>query len=112
MISMAGKKQPHLANLKLKPEDLNKAYLPFIKGGGLFIPSNEQNFQMDEEIFLKVDLEGAAEPFRLVGKVAWISTHTDGKEYPRGIGVQFQDEEGKRLNMEIKSLLQTLNKGK
>lgn len=109
---MDAKKQPHLANLKLKPEELSKAYLPFIEGGGLFIPSTEQNYQLSEEIFLKVDLEGAAEPYRLVGKVAWISAHTDGKEYPRGIGVQFQDEEGKRLNMEIKALLKTLEQTK
>lgn len=106
------KKQPHLANLKLKPAELSKAYLAFIEGGGLFIPSNEQDYQLDEEIFLKVDLEGAAEPYRLVGKVAWISTHTDGKEYPRGIGIQFQDEEGKRLNMEILALLKTLENTK
>ena len=109
---MIASKQPHLANLKLKPDELSKAYLPFLEGGGLFIPSTEQNFQLDEEIFLKVDLEGAADPYRLVGKVAWISTHADGKEYPRGIGVQFQDEEGERLNMEIKTLLSTLVKKK
>jgi type IV pilus assembly protein PilZ len=100
--------KPHLANLKLKPGELNDAYLPFIEGGGLFIPTVEQNYELGEEIFLKVDLEGEGQPYRLIGKVAWISSHTDHKEFRRGIGIQFQDAEGKRLNQEIKSILATL----
>lgn len=103
-------KEPHLAQLKLKADNLQKAYLPFIKGGGLLVPSIENKFYMGDEIFLKVDVEGKPEPYRIVGKVVWIATHADAKEYERGVGIQFQDQVGKKLNEDIKTMLARMNK--
>lgn len=101
--------KPHLASLTLEPSELGEAYLSFLDGGGVFIPNLEQDYRLGEEIFLKVDLAGATEPYRLVGKVAWISAHTDGKQFPKGVGLQFQDAEGSRLHQEIKVILAVIN---
>ena len=44
---------------------------------------------------------------RLIGKVVWIKTHANETEWPPGIGVQFQHEEGEKLNREIQVMLHT-----
>jgi Tfp pilus assembly protein PilZ len=107
---MATDNKPHLVNLKLKPDQLSDSYLDYIQGGGLFIATREPDYKLGEEVFLKVDLEGLAEPYRIIGKIVWISTQADAQEWPPGIGVQFQDEAGTQLNAEIQTTIAALHK--
>lgn len=100
--------KPHLANIKLKPAQLSDLYLPYIKGGAIFLPGLVGEYHLGEEVFVKIDLEGSAEPYRIVGNVVVVASDTDPKDYPPGVGVQFQDEQGAKLNEEIKTMISTL----
>jgi type IV pilus assembly protein PilZ len=68
------------------------AYMPFLKGGGLFIPTNK-TYQIGEEVFMLLSLLDDPNKLKVVGKVAWITPITQGGR-PQGIGVQFSDEDG------------------
>jgi len=68
------------------------AYMPFLKGGGLFIPTNK-TYQIGEEVFMLLSLLDDPNKLKVVGKVAWVTPITQGGR-PQGIGVQFSDEDG------------------
>lgn len=51
---------------------LYASYMPFVVGGGLFIPS-KQPVKMGEEVFVLATLPEQAQKIPLTGKVIWIS---------------------------------------
>ena len=75
---------------------LHAAYMPFLTGGGLFIPNSEE-FAFGDEVFVLLRLEqGNGVP--LAGRVVWITPNGAGNGRPAGIGVQFsgRDDEVRR----------------
>ncbi|MGV0005812.1 MAG: PilZ domain-containing protein [Candidatus Porifericomitaceae bacterium WSBS_2022_MAG_OTU9] len=71
---------------------LYSSYMPFVKNGGLFVPSGKK-YKLGEEIFilLSLQLRDAKETLPIAGKVVWISpSNSQGNRKP-GIGVQFSD---------------------
>jgi len=71
---------------------LYAAYMPFIKGGGLFIPTNK-TFKIGDEVFMLLSLIDDPVKLKVVGHVIWITPVTQGSR-PQGIGVQFSDKDG------------------
>lgn len=71
---------------------LYAAYMPFIKGGGLFIPTNKA-FKIGNEVFMLLSLIDDPVKLKVVGHVIWITPVTQGSR-PQGIGVQFSDKDG------------------
>lgn len=71
---------------------LYSAYMPFIQGGGLFIPTNKA-YKMGEEVFMLLSLPEDPTKLRVIGHVAWITPVTQGNR-PQGIGVQFSEKDG------------------
>ena len=71
---------------------LYAAYMPFIKGGGLFIPTNKI-FKIGDEVFMLLNLIDDPIKLKVVGHVIWITPVTQGTR-PQGIGVQFSDKDG------------------
>jgi Tfp pilus assembly protein PilZ len=51
---------------------LYAAYMPFIKNGGLFIPTNK-SYRLGDEVFMLLNLMDEAEKIPVAGKVAWIT---------------------------------------
>lgn len=68
------------------------AYMPFVKGGGLFIPTSKP-FKMGEEIFMLLTLLNDPNKLKVVGKVIWITPQAANNK-PQGIGIQFTDKDG------------------
>jgi len=68
---------------------LYAAYMPFIKNGGLFIPTNK-NYKLGDEVFMLLNLMDEAEKIPVAGKVAWITKGAQGNR-AAGVGVQFND---------------------
>jgi type IV pilus assembly protein PilZ len=88
-----GASKPGVLSLAIKEKAaLYLAYMPFLKGGGLFIPTNK-TYQIGEEVFMLLSLLDDPNKLKVVGKVAWITPITQGGR-PQGIGVQFSDEDG------------------
>jgi type IV pilus assembly protein PilZ len=71
---------------------LYAAYMPFVKGGGLFIPTSK-SFKIGDEVFMLLSLIDDPHKLKVVGKVVWITPVTQGNR-PQGIGVQFSEKDG------------------
>lgn len=85
--------KPSVLSLAIKEKAaLYAAYMPFIKGGGLFIPTNKP-FKVGQEVFMLLSLINAPEKLKVAGHVVWISTRTQPNK-PQGIGVQFSEKDG------------------
>lgn len=83
---------------------LHAAYMPFIKGGGLFIRTKVE-FELGDEVGLTVNLFDELEPYRLDAKVVWITPIGAQGNKPPGIGVQFIGENSRILCNKIETYL-------
>jgi len=85
--------KPGVLSLAIKEKAaLYAAYMPFVKGGGLFIPTNK-SFKVGDEVFMLLSLVDDPIKLKVVGHVVWITPVTQGSR-PQGIGVQFSDKDG------------------
>lgn len=85
--------KPGVLSLAIKEKSaLYAAYMPYIKGGGLFIPTNKV-YKIGEEVFMLLSLVEDPVKLKVVGKVVWI-TPTASANRPQGIGVQFSEKDG------------------
>lgn len=71
---------------------LYAAYMPFIKNGGLFIPT-AKNYHLDDEVFLLLNLMDEPEKIPVAGKVVWVTPKGAQGSRAQGIGVQFSEED-------------------
>jgi type IV pilus assembly protein PilZ len=69
---------------------LYSAYMAFVEGGGLFVPSTKQ-FSLGDEVFVLLTLMDLEERLPIPGKVVWISPRGSQGQRKAGIGVQFSD---------------------
>ena len=96
--------KPGVLSLAIKEKSaLYAAYMPYIKGGGLFIPTNK-NFKLGEEVFMLLSLVDEPVKLKVVGKVIW-ATPTASTNRPQGIGVQFSDKDG---GLEVRNKIESL----
>ncbi|MDA8225339.1 MAG: PilZ domain-containing protein [Betaproteobacteria bacterium] len=93
MSSIPNMARPGVLSLAIKEKSaLFAAYMPFIKGGGLFIPST-RSYQLGDEVFMLLTLLEDPNKIPVAGKVVWITpVGCHGGKTP-GIGVQFDDNE-------------------
>ena len=85
--------KPGVLSLAIKEKSaLYAAYMPYIKGGGLFIPTNKA-FKIGEEVFMLLSLVDDPMKLKVVGKVVWITPVAQANR-PQGIGVQFSEKDG------------------
>lgn len=71
-------------------DDLYKSFLPFLKYGGLFIPTNN-TYKLGEEVFLLLTLLKESDKTPVAGKVVWINPKGAQGGRPPGIGVHFNE---------------------
>ena len=67
---------------------LTAAFMPFLKKGGLFVPT-ETDYAMGDEVFLVLKLLGS-EQFAVAGTVAWLTPSGAQSSRTKGIGVHFK----------------------
>ena len=80
------------------------SYMPFIKGGGLFVPT-KKDYDLGDELFLLVKLVGEVDPLKISGKVIWISPPGALGNRPRGVGVQFVGDAARNASNMIEGKL-------
>ncbi len=78
---------------------LYAAYMPFVKYGGLFIPTNK-DYKMGDEVFLLLNLMDEPEKIPVAGKVVWITPKGAQGNKAAGIGVQFAEDSMARSKIE------------
>ena len=76
---------------------LYAAYMPFIKNGGLFIPTSKQ-YQLGDEVFMLLKLMDEPEKIPVAGKVVWVTPKGAQGNKVAGVGVQFNDEDDTARN--------------
>ena len=84
--------------------DLEKSYMPWLKRGGLFVPTAEP-YRLGDVIYLLLSLPEQTERVSADGEVAWIVPAANDRNMPPGIGVHFSDSEGSRS---LRSRIETL----
>ena len=84
---------------------LYAAYMPFLKGGGIFIPTSRQ-YQLGEEVFMLLSLMDDPNRIAVQGKIIWITPEGVQGNRTQGIGVQFtQDDTGAAARATIERVL-------
>ena len=76
---------------------LYAAYMPFLKSGGLFIPTNKE-YTVGEEVFMLLNLMEEATKIPVAGRIVWVTPRGAQGNKAAGIGVQFnaQDDTARR----------------
>jgi type IV pilus assembly protein PilZ len=83
---------------------LYSAYMPFVKNGGLFIPTSRA-YRLGEEVFMLLNLMDEPERIPVAGKIIWITPNGAEGSRAAGIGVQFSDEDGGSTRARIENYL-------
>lgn len=81
---------------------LYMSYMPYIEGGGLFVPSPKQ-YRLGDEMFLLVHIMNEDEPVNISGKVIWITPKGALGNRPVGVGIQFVGDNA----AEVKDLIES-----
>ncbi len=94
-----------ILSLSIKDKNaLYAAYMPFVKNGGLFIPT-KRDYEMGEEVFMLLNLMEETERLPIAGKIIW-KTPMGAEGYrATGIGVQFSDQDGGNARNKIETYL-------
>ena len=98
--------RPGVLSLNIREKAaLYAAYMPFLKGGGIFIPTNRQ-YQLGEEVFMLLSLMDDPQRIAVQGKVVWLTPEGVQGNRTQGIGVQFtNDETGASARAQIEKIL-------
>lgn len=96
--------KPGVLSLAIKEKAaLYAAYMPYLKGGGLFIPTSKL-YHIGDEVFMLLSLLEEPQKLKVVGKVVWITPVAQNNR-PQGIGVQFSEKDG---GLEVKNKIEAL----
>lgn len=72
---------------------LYASYMPFVKNGGIFVPTNKA-YKIGDEVFILLTLLDEPEKIPFAGKVVWITPQGAQNGRTAGIGVQFTQNDG------------------
>lgn len=82
---------------------LHAAFMPFLKNGGLFIPTAKQ-YELGNDVFMLLKLMDESERIPVAGTVVWITPPLAQSNRAAGIGIHFKDAEG-RVRKKIENML-------
>lgn len=109
--AMGGMPRQGILSLAIKDKGaLYNAYMSFVKGGGLFVPTTKR-YNLGDEVFILLSLMEDKDRLPVAGKVVWITPQGAQGNRTAGIGVQFNDTgDGETAKSKIEAILgATLN---
>ncbi|MBU0601890.1 MAG: PilZ domain-containing protein [Gammaproteobacteria bacterium] len=84
---------------------LYAAYMPFLKGGGIFLPTNRV-YRIGDEVFLLLQLMDDPAKLPIQGTVAWVTPADAQGGKQQGIGLRFgEDDSSKAARTKIESVV-------
>lgn len=83
---------------------LYAAYMPYVKNGGLFIPTDKL-YKLGDEVFMLLTLTDSKEKLPVAGRVIWITPPGAQGNRSAGIGVQFSELDNGATRSKIETLL-------
>ncbi len=98
--------RPGAISLNIKEKAiLYAAYMPYVRGGGIFIPT-ARPYKLGDEIFMLITLMDDTAKLPVAGKVVWLTPAGCHGNRVQGVGVQFkEDESGAMVKSRIEKLL-------
>ena len=98
--------RPGVLSLNIREKAaLYAAYMPFLRGGGIFIPTS-RSYALGEEVFMLLSLMDDPNRIAVQGKVVWITPEGVQGSRTQGIGVQFTlDDTGSAARAAIEKIL-------
>ena len=101
---MAAQK-PGILSLTIRDKSaLYASYMPFVKNGGLFIPTTK-TYKLGDEVFMLLTLMEDKEKLPIAGKIVWITPKGAQGNRTAGIGVQFSDLDKGQTRNKIENVL-------
>jgi len=83
--------------------ELYRAFMPFIKHGGLFIQT-EKKYQIGDQVMLLVKLVDDVQKLPVQGKVVWLIP-SSVRDQTKGVGIQFVSEESELVCRKIETII-------
>ena len=98
--------RPSVLSLNISSKSaLYAAYIPFIKNGGIFVPTARE-YKQGDEIFMLLQIMDDTTKHPVAGNVVWITPPGAQGNKTQGIGVQFSgDDAGLVLRNRIEQIL-------
>jgi len=85
--------RPGMLSLSIKDKSsLYAAYMPFVKNGGLFIPTTK-SYNLGDEVFMLLTLMDDGERLPVAGKIIWMTPQGANGNRATGVGVQFSPQD-------------------
>ena len=83
---------------------LHAAYMPFIRNGGLFIPTDKR-YSLGDELFLLLQLMDEKERIPVAGTVVWITPLGAEGNRQAGLGIRFSEQDKGNARRKIEEYL-------
>jgi len=97
--------RPGVLSLTIKDKNaLYAAYMPYIKGGGIFIPSSKP-YKLGDEIFMLLTLMESKEKIPVAGHVVWVTPAGAQGARAAGVGIQFSEKDSGAARNKIETIL-------
>lgn len=88
---------------------LYAAYMPYVKSGGIFVPTNRR-YSLGDEVFVLLTLPESSEKLPVPGKVVWVTPAGAQGNRAAGVGVQFAEGgDGEVVRSRIEALIAGMN---
>lgn len=97
--------RPSVISLAIREKAaLYAAYMPYVQGGGIFVPTTRQA-QLGDDLYLILTLLEDSTKFAVPGKVVWITPPgSTGRQ--QGLGIQFaRNDAGAQVRAKIEELI-------
>lgn len=105
-ISKGGSLRPSVLSLTISQKSaLYAAYIPQLKRGGIFIPTNKA-YRLGDDVYMLLSLMDDPNKIPVAGQVVWVTPPNCQGSKTQGIGVHFsEDESGQVAKRKIETLL-------
>ncbi len=104
-MNAAGGGRQGILSLTIKDKSaLYSAYMPFVKNGGLFIPTDKA-YNLGDEVFMLLTLMDETEKIPVAGKIIWITPKGAQGNRTAGVGVQFSEKDDGTAQKKIETYL-------
>ena len=99
------KPQRTLLNLALKDDAaLHSSYMPFIRGGAIFVPTKDTKLVFGDEVVVSMQLQSSNKKLAIPGKVVWIAPESCDRG-TQGLGIQFSGTTKAKIKLIIETML-------
>jgi type IV pilus assembly protein PilZ len=97
--------QRTLLSLKLRDDAaLHSSYMPFIRGGAIFVPTKKTGHEFGDEVVISMHLESTNKKLAIPGRVVWIAPESCERG-TQGLGIQFSGTTKAKVKLIIETML-------